>query len=403
VLTVHNFSYGLLTPVLAYIMSCLGAFIALRCTTRAFAHEGKERARWLLLAAVPLGITGIWVMHFIAMLGYTIPGQIIHYNIPITIFSMLIAVIVVAGGLLIVGFRKPNAFSLLLAGLITGIGVASMHYSGMMAMEVRGSMSYRPTLFGASIVIAFVASTAALWAAVRLRGLWHTLGAALIMGVAVSGMHYTGMAAMQMDQASGAGMSMSGPTAVGFLLPLIVGIGIISIVLTGALVFSPTSEEIREDAELMARINAATAHLSNVGSMPLPAPPREARWPGAASGPPSRNGSPAGGGSPARDSSPASHGSVFGNGTAGPNGAGYPGAAPADPAGQQNGVGRRRRLGRVSGQPGDAERRSLSAGRPLSVCRPPSVRRPPRRGRPQWAGARQRTRRQPVRPARRRH
>jgi len=395
VLTIHNFSYGLLTPALAYVMSCLGAFIALRCTTRAFAHEGRERARWLLLAAVPLGITGIWVMHFIAMLGYTIPGQIIHFNIPITIASMLIAVIVVGGGLLVVGFRRPTVLNLTLSGLITGIGVASMHYSGMWAMEVRGSMSYRPTLFGASVVIAWVACTAALWAAVRLRGLWHTLGASLIMGVAVSGMHYTGMAAMQMHEGP-ARMAMTGPTAEGFLLPLIVGIGIISIVLTGALVFSPTSDEIREDAELMARINAANAYLSTADSRTLPQPPREARWPGVTNGSAQRNGRPAGG-SPAPNGSAASNGSVFGNVTAGTNGAGYPGAAPPD-RGQRGADGRRGRLGRMGGSPGDEGRQSLSVRRPGG-----GAARSPRRGRPQWAGARQRARRRSIGAAGRRH
>ena len=107
-LTVHNFTYGLLTPALAYVMSCMGAFIALRCTTRAYAYEGRARANWLAAAAIALGTTGIWVMHFIAMLGYTIPGMTIRYNVPITIPSMLIAVVVVFIGLLIVGFGRPT-------------------------------------------------------------------------------------------------------------------------------------------------------------------------------------------------------------------------------------------------------------------------------------------------------
>ena len=58
-LTAHNFSYGLVTPVLAYLMSCLGAFLGLRCTARARAVTGRERLRWLLLAALSIGTTGI--------------------------------------------------------------------------------------------------------------------------------------------------------------------------------------------------------------------------------------------------------------------------------------------------------------------------------------------------------
>ena len=159
-LTVHNFSYGLLTPVLAYLMSCMGSFLGLRCATRARAHQGQARAKWLLLAGVSIGTTGIWVMHFIAMLGFTIPGQTIDYNVPITILSMLVAVGIVCVGLLIVGFGGEGYRPLLLAGLITGIGVATMHYMGMASMRMMGRVTYNPLLFGLSVVIAVVAATA---------------------------------------------------------------------------------------------------------------------------------------------------------------------------------------------------------------------------------------------------
>ncbi|MGH3410680.1 MAG: MHYT domain-containing protein, partial [Streptosporangiaceae bacterium] len=339
-LTVHNFTYGLLTPALAYVMSCLGAFIALRCTTRAYAYTGRARVNWLAAAAIALGTTGIWVMHFIAMLGYTIPGMTIHYNVPITIGSMLIAVVVVFIGLLIVGFGRPNWRNLLLAGVITGIGVASMHYLGMAAMEMPASMTYKPTLFALSIVIAIVAATAALWAALRLRGFWHTAGAAMIMGVAVSGMHYTGMAAMEMRRMNG--MAGSGPTAEGFLLPLIIGIGVVSLVFAGILAFSPTNEEIREDADLMARINAATARLEGTAPAVPAAPARvTARWPGNAGQGNAGRGTPQGqyprvpqNGTPA-----GYHGAAQPNGAAHPNGAAQPnGAAHPNGAAQPNGA-----------------------------------------------------------------
>ena len=117
------------------------------------------------------------------------------------------------------------------------------------------SMSYSPGLLALSVVIAIVAATAALWATLRLSGIWSTLGAALIMGVAVSGMHYTGMAAMHVFRAPlGTPMPMGGATAEGFLLPLILGISIISFVLTSAIALSPTDEEIRDEAALMERI-----------------------------------------------------------------------------------------------------------------------------------------------------
>jgi NO-binding membrane sensor protein with MHYT domain len=103
-----------------------------------------------------------------------------------------------------------------------------------------------------------VAATAALWAGLRLRGLWHTLGAALVMGIAVSGMHYTGMAAMRMYRAPGpAGMVMGGPggaTAESFLLPLILGISVLSFILIATIALSPNDDEIRAETELMKRI-----------------------------------------------------------------------------------------------------------------------------------------------------
>ncbi len=258
-LTVHNFSYGLVTPVLGYLMSCLGAFLGLRCTSRARAAAGRQRLRWLLLAALSIGTTGIWVMHFIAMLGYTVPGQVIHYNVLITIASMLIAVVVVGIGLLIVGFGAQNWRTLVLAGTFTGLGVAAMHYTGMAAMRLSGRMTFSPTLFALSVVIAVVAATAALWAGLNLSGLRATLGASLIMGVAVSGMHYTGMAALHMwPEGRGGGMSMSGggATAESFLLPLVVGISILAFIMTATIALSPNVDEMREDIELMQRIEA---------------------------------------------------------------------------------------------------------------------------------------------------
>jgi NO-binding membrane sensor protein with MHYT domain len=266
-LTAHNFTYGLVTPVLGYVMSCLGAFLGLRCTARAMALEGRMRLRWLLLAALSIGTTGIWVMHFIAMLGYTIPGKQIQYSVPLTIASMLIAVVVVGIGLLIVGFARQNWRNLILAGIITGLGVAAMHYTGMIAMRMPARMSYSPGLFALSVVIAIVAATAALWAALRLHGRKAAMGAALIMGVAVSGMHYTGMAALHVYPSTDAGgmlMSGTGATAVNFLMPLVVGISVVAFILTATLALSPDNEEIRAEQELMQRLERAGAAAAAV-------------------------------------------------------------------------------------------------------------------------------------------
>jgi len=259
--TVHNFSYGLLNPLLGYAMSCLGAFLGLRCITRARAHAGFARARWLALAAVSVGATGIWTMHFIAMLGFTIPGQEILYNVPVTIASMLIAIVVVGVGLFIVGYGNGGWVPLLTGGVIVGVGVATMHYMGMAAMSMQDGVHYDPTLFILSVLIAIVAGTAALWAGTRVRGVAATVVASLIMGVAVSGMHYTGMAAMRVTPGS---MSAMGSTAASFLVPLLLGISLVTFVLTIIISLSPTEDEIKADALLQHRMDTEFSADRNV-------------------------------------------------------------------------------------------------------------------------------------------
>ncbi|MGI8448275.1 MAG: MHYT domain-containing protein [Streptosporangiaceae bacterium] len=255
---VNNFTYGPLTPVLGFVMSSLGCFLGLRAATRARASHGAPRVRWLLLATLSIATTGIWVMHFVAMLGFTIPGQTITYDVPVTVASMLIAVVVVGIGLLIVGFGSSGWRTLLLGGLIIGFGVASMHYIGMAAMKMPDTVRYNNVLVVLSVVIAVVAGTAALWAAIRLATVSATLVASLIMGVAVSGMHYTGIAAMHVYGTQNPGMlaGMSGGvSAQAFLLPLIIGISLLAFILTVIISLSPTEAEMREDAALMAHLS----------------------------------------------------------------------------------------------------------------------------------------------------
>jgi NO-binding membrane sensor protein with MHYT domain len=250
VVTVHNFSYGLLNPALGYAMSCVGSFLGLRCVTLARAYDGFARARWLSLAAVSIGATGIWAMHFIAMLGFTIPGQQIGYNVPMTVDSMLVAVAVVGAGLFIVGFGDGSWLRLVTGGVIVGVGVAAMHYMGMAAMSMTDSMSYNVPLLALSVVIAIVAGTAALWAGTRVSRMRATVGAALIMGVAVSGMHYTGMAALRIHSAPMPSMA----AAAVFLIPLLLVISIATFAVTLTITMAPGEDEIQADAEMQRRV-----------------------------------------------------------------------------------------------------------------------------------------------------
>jgi NO-binding membrane sensor protein with MHYT domain len=164
-------------------------------------------------------------------------------------------VLVVGVGLFIVGYREEGPIPLLAGGVIIGFGVAIMHYVGMAAMSMPAVVHYNNPLVALSVLIAVVAGTAGLWAGLRVRGVWSTLAASLIFGVAVSGMHYTGMAAMRVDApASGMSSMTGGDTAASFLLPLILGLSLVSFLLALVITLSPTEDEIHADAQLMRRI-----------------------------------------------------------------------------------------------------------------------------------------------------
>jgi NO-binding membrane sensor protein with MHYT domain len=253
---VHNFSNGLLNPGLGYLISCLGSFLGLRCISRALAYTGRTRAIWLLLASVAIGATGIWVMHFIGMLGFTIQGQQILYNVPVTLLSLLVAVVVVAIGLFIVGYGGSGALPVLVGGVVIGIGVSTMHYVGMSAMSMPGVIRYNMGLAGVSVLIAIVAGTAALLAGLHVGGVWSSLAVSLIMGAAVTGMHYTGMAAMRVYAAPG-GMTMTGSPPDSFLFPLLLGASVLTFLLALIIAISPNEEEIRADASLSERLAPA--------------------------------------------------------------------------------------------------------------------------------------------------
>jgi NO-binding membrane sensor protein with MHYT domain len=218
---VNYFTYGPITLILSYTLSVLGSLLALVCTARArrIADTGR-RSRWLLLAATALGGTGIWVMHFMAMIGFGVTDQTIRYDPKLTLASLLIAVVVVAIGLMIVGFGRPSALKIITAGMFTGFGVAGMHYTGMAAMQMPAHVSYDRNIVILSVVIAVVAATVALWFTVTLRKPVALGIAALIMGIAVNGMHYTAMYALKVS--SFVQRPVSGLPATSFLSPIVV-------------------------------------------------------------------------------------------------------------------------------------------------------------------------------------
>ena len=194
---------GIYNPWLVLLSIAVAIFVshtALNLSSRVARSTSKPSARlWLVGGAISMGC-GIWSMHFVGMLAFSLPIAF-SYDIGITLGSLVIA-IALSGFALSIASRSEIRLGGLAAGaLVMGLGICAMHYSGMSAIEVLPLITYAPGLLLASGVIAVVASFAALWLFFRLRKgrSWQMrlarLGAAIVMGLAISGMHYTGMAA----------------------------------------------------------------------------------------------------------------------------------------------------------------------------------------------------------------
>ena len=139
--TVDGFSYGLVTPVAAYLMACLGGALGLRCTTRSVRNRRSFKPGWLALGATAIG-SGIWTMHFVAMMGFTVAEAPISYDRTTTFASLAVAIVMVGIGIFIVGYRGATPMALVTGGTITGLGVATMHYLGMAGMRLDGQLEY---------------------------------------------------------------------------------------------------------------------------------------------------------------------------------------------------------------------------------------------------------------------
>lgn len=189
-----SISYNFTLVALSYLIAVFGAYTALQLAIGIPVARGMSVIGWLGGAALAMGGGAIWSMHFIGMLAYQVNIPV-GYDPLITLSSAVIAVVVTGVGLLVVGRGAASYGKLILGGIFTGLGVAGMHYAGMAAMIMPASLSYDPLLFWLSIVIAVVAATVALWLAFNLRGNLQRFGSAIVMGLAVCGMHYTGMAA----------------------------------------------------------------------------------------------------------------------------------------------------------------------------------------------------------------
>ncbi|MFL1407648.1 MHYT domain-containing protein, partial [Marinobacter sp. M1N3S26] len=247
---INHLSSGLLTPVLSFGLSFVGCAVGLSSTARSRLYDGRARRLWLWMGALSIGGVGIWVMHFVAMLGFTVSTGEIRYDLPLTLVSLLLAVVVVAAGLFLVDRGAGRPVALLAGGGLTGVGVASMHYLGMRAVDTAVPIAYDPWLVALSVVIGVLAATAALWLTWTVRSALGGIFAAAVMALAVSGMHYTGMAAMQVAGAAmhddhGTAGSGDGLTAEELVAPLVVVLTVSMLALVTVAILARAPREIR--------------------------------------------------------------------------------------------------------------------------------------------------------------
>jgi PAS domain S-box-containing protein len=184
---------------LSVVLAVLVSYTALSLAARVAAAGARSARAWLIGGALAMGI-GIWSMHFIGMMAFTLPIAL-RYDVATTLISLAVAILTSGCAIRIAAGAHLGSLRLVGGALVMGAGISVMHYLGMGAILIVPSIGYDPLLVLASVLIAVGASFAALWLAFTLRTgkSWQMalarLGAALGMGVAISGMHYTAMAA----------------------------------------------------------------------------------------------------------------------------------------------------------------------------------------------------------------
>ena len=191
-------SYNYALVALSVLIAMFASYAALDIAGRVTAAGGWTRAVWLLGGAGAMG-TGIWSMHYIGMLAFVLPLPV-AYHWPTVLLSLLAAIFASVIALDVVSRQKMGASRAVAGSLLMGAGIASMHYIGMAAMRLPATCKFNSSLVVMSVVFAVLISFAALWITFHFRdekkGVgWEKLAGAIVMGVAIPVMHYTGMAA----------------------------------------------------------------------------------------------------------------------------------------------------------------------------------------------------------------
>lgn len=242
--------------LISVLVAILASYTALDLVGRIGSATGKAVMMWIGGGALSMGI-GIWSMHFIGMLAFQLPIDL-GFDLGLTLLSLLIGILSSGFALWLVSHERVPVLHILFGALLMGLGISAMHYTGMAALRMQPGIDYDPTLFGVSLLIAVGASAAALCIALRLRRQTPYVrlargGAAIIMGFAIVGMHYTGMAAAGFPEGSVCGAALTGLRTDGLdKLVLVTSLAVLSITLLTSVL----------DARMEARTAALSQSLS---------------------------------------------------------------------------------------------------------------------------------------------
>jgi two-component system sensor histidine kinase/response regulator len=192
-------SYDYRLVALSVLIAMLASYAALDLAGRLTAARGRARFVWLTGGAVAMGL-GIWSMHYIGMLAYSLPVAVL-YDWPTVLVSLLAAMLASGIALFMASRSVMRPVRTVIGGVLMGIGIAAMHYIGMDAMRLPAMCRYSPGLVALSVALAIVISLVALWLTFHLReesnATWpRKVASAILMGAAIPVMHYTGMAAV---------------------------------------------------------------------------------------------------------------------------------------------------------------------------------------------------------------
>jgi signal transduction histidine kinase/DNA-binding response OmpR family regulator len=262
-MTIASGTYDPWIVVLSLVIAVLASYTALDLAGRVTAAHGVNRLLWLAAGSAAMGF-GIWSMHFVAMLAFSI-GMPVAYHLPTVVLSVGVAIVASAIALEAVSGKRLGHIVYPTATLAMGTAIAGMHYIGMAAMRMPGHISYRWGIVAASIAIALAASAIAMRLAFYLRndntwlGIQHKGAAALVMGIAIAGMHYTGMyaAVFTMDSMPASRALRDNIPAI--WLPLLIGLAtlvVLGLALTGAMVDRRIKRN-RQERENLVQLNAA--------------------------------------------------------------------------------------------------------------------------------------------------